>query len=101
MSKPTYETESEIKSPEGLHMRPAMMFVDMANTFESDITVSNGTISVDAKSIMQMTMLAATQGTRLKIRAEGADAKKAAESLRDILDNQLAGDSTTVSEKEG
>lgn len=82
-------------------MRPAMLFVDMANTFESDITVSHGDVTVDAKSIMQMTMLAATHGTRLKIRAEGMDAQKAAQSLQHLVDNQFMGDSAAVSEKEG
>ena len=84
-------------------MRPAMLFVDLANTFESDVTVSNGDVSVDAKSIMQMTMLAATHGTRLNIRAEGPDAQKAIESLQVLVDNQFVedGDSAAVSEKEG
>ncbi|MBC8378662.1 MAG: HPr family phosphocarrier protein [Planctomycetes bacterium] len=82
-------------------MRPAMQFVDLASTFESDVTVSNGDISVDAKSIMQMTMLAATFGTRLKIRAEGSDAQKASEQLFQLIDNEFTGDSAAVSEKEG
>ncbi len=101
MAKPTYEIEVEIRNPEGLHMRPAMQFVDLASTFESDVTVSNGDISVDAKSIMQMTMLAATFGTRLKIRAEGSDAQKASEQLFQLIDNEFTGDSAAVSEKEG
>ena len=102
MSKLTCEIEAEVKNPEGLHMRPAMLFVDLANTFESDVTVSNGDVSVDAKSIMQMTMLAATHGTRLKIRAEGLDARQAVESLQALVDNQFMGDgdSAAVSKKE-
>ncbi len=82
-------------------MRPAMVFVDMANGFESDITVSNGQDTVDAKSIMQMTMLAATHGTRLTIRAEGPDARAAIDSLQALVDSEFKDDSTTVSEKEG
>lgn len=101
MPKLTCEKEVEIKNPEGLHMRPAMLFVDLANTFESEVTVSNGDVSVDAKSIMQMTMLAATHGTRLKIRAEGRDAQKAVDSLKVLVDNQFVRDSAVVSEKEG
>lgn len=101
MAKVTYETEVEIKNPDGLHMRPAMIFVDLANSFASDITVSNGDITIDAKSIMQMTMLAATHGTRLTIRAEGADAEKAVKSLRELVANQFTGDSAAISEKEG
>ena len=82
-------------------MRPAMMFVDLANTFNSDITVSNGEITIDAKSIMQMTMLAATHGTRLMIRAEGSDAQQAVKALQHMVDNQFNNNSETVSEKEG
>jgi phosphocarrier protein HPr len=76
VAESTYETEVEIRNPEGLHMRPAMQFVDVANGFDSDITVSNQGTTVDAKSIMQMTMLAATCGTKLKIQARGTDAQK-------------------------
>jgi phosphotransferase system HPr (HPr) family protein len=101
VAKLTYETEVEIKNPDGLHMRPAMVFVDLANSFASDITVSNGDMTIDAKSIMQMTMLAATHGTRLTIRAEGADAEKAVKSLRELVGNQFTGDSAAISEKEG
>ena len=68
------ETQVTIKNTNGLHMRPAMQFVDIASTFEAEITVSNKDTSVDGKSIMQMTMLAATPGTVLKIKAAGADA---------------------------
>lgn len=101
MAKSTYETVAEIKNPEGLHMRPAMLFVDLANTFESEVTVSNDDVSVDGKSIMQMTMLAATHGTRLKIRAQGSDAQKAAQSLQMLVENQFMRDSTAVGEKGG
>jgi phosphotransferase system HPr (HPr) family protein len=101
VAKLTHEIEVEIKNPEGLHMRPAMMFVDLANTFDSDITVGNGEITIDAKSIMQMTMLAATHGTRLTIRAEGSDAQQAVVALQHMVDNRFNNDSETVSEKEG
>ena len=101
MAKLSYETEVEIKNPEGLHMRPAMVFVDLANTFASDIRVSNDQDTIDAKSIMQMTMLAATHGTRLTIRAEGPDARAAVEALQALVDSEFKDDSTTVGETEG
>jgi len=101
VAKLSYEIDVEIKNAEGLHMRPAMMFVDVANMYESDISVSNGEETIDGKSIMQMTMLAATHGTRLTIRAEGPDAQKAVQSLQMLVDSEFKDDSTTVSEKEG
>jgi len=83
-----HETELEIRNSDGLHMRPAMKFVDIANGFDSDISVSNGQTDVDGKSIMQVTMLAATFGTKLRLRAEGPDAREAIEALRELVEEQ-------------
>ena len=82
------ETQVQIKNADGLHMRPAMQFVDVANQFECDITISSDENSVDGKSIMQMSMLAATYGTKLKIRAEGADAQKAIDALQKLVEEK-------------
>ncbi len=89
MGQSVFETEVEIKNTDGLHMRPAMQFVDTASTFESDITVSNGPTSVDGKSIMEMSMLAATCGTKLKIKAEGDDAEQAVKELKILVEEKL------------
>ena len=86
------EMEIEIKNAEGLHMRPAMQFVDVANRFSSDITVTNGKNSADGKSIMQMSMLAATYGTKLKIRTEGADARNLVGALRELVEEKMFGE---------
>ncbi len=85
----TSEIEVQIKNADGLHMRPAMQFVDTANRFECDVTVSNTQNSVDGKSIMQMSMLAATCGTRLKIRAQGADAQQALDALQKLVEEKM------------
>ncbi len=76
-----------IKNRLGLHARPAMDFVDLANTHDASITVTRSGQSVDGKSIMQMMMLAATKGTVLEITAEGADAHVACERLQGLVDN--------------
>lgn len=89
MSQQLIEVEVEIKNADGLHMRPAMQFVDIASKYRCNITVSNDETSVDGKSIMQMTMLAATQGTKLKIQAEGSDASDAVEDLKHLIESKL------------
>lgn len=86
------EMTVEIKNADGLHMRPAMQFVDLASRFDSSITVSNDQTSADGKSIMQMSMLAATCGTRLRLRAEGPDAEKAIEALRELVETRMFGE---------
>jgi phosphocarrier protein HPr len=89
LAKKVHETSVQIKNPQGLHMRPAMQFVDLANRFTADILVSNGQMTADGKSIMQMSMLAATCGTRLNIRATGADADGAIDALRDLVEVRM------------
>ena len=88
-SKMVCETAVEIKNADGLHMRPAMQFVDVASQFECDITVSNSENSVDGKSIMQMSMLAATVGSKLTIKAEGANAQRAIDALRELVEEKM------------
>ncbi len=82
------EIEIEIKNSDGLHMRPAMQFVDVANQFECEISVSSSDNTVDGKSIMQMSMLAATRGTKLKVKAEGTDAQQAIDALRELVEEK-------------
>jgi len=89
LEKVACEITVEIKNADGLHMRPAMQFVDVANRFNCDITVSNSENNVDAKSIMQMSMLAATCGTRLSIKAEGPDAEEAISTLRELVEEKM------------
>ena len=63
----------------GMHARPAMVFVETACKFKADITVRrcDQSETVDGKSIMQLMMLAATQGTELEIVAKNdADAQR-------------------------
>ncbi len=85
----SYETSVQIKNPQGLHMRPAMQFVDLANRFAAEVKVTNGQTTADGKSIMQMSMLAATCGTRLTIRAKGVDAEEAIDALRDLVEVRM------------
>lgn len=79
------EQEAKIVNKYGLHARPAMQFVELANKYNSKIDVSNGALTVDAKSIMSVMRLAATKGTTLRIVAEGGDAAEAVESLAQLV----------------
>ena len=92
LEKVVCETEIEIKNADGLHMRPAMQFVDVANQYDCDVTVSNGENNVNGKSIMEMSMLAASCGTKLKIKAEGSDAEKVISALRELVEEKMFGE---------
>lgn len=83
------QSEVTILNRLGLHARPAMAFVDVANGFASDVQVNKGSQAVDGKSIMQMMMLAATQGTKLIVRAKGEDAKAAVDALKELIERKF------------
>lgn len=79
------EKEFVITLEQGLHARPAAQFVQTANRFTAEITVTAGAERASARSIFGILRLGARQGTRVTIRAEGADAAAAVESLGRLL----------------
>jgi len=79
------EKKMVIKHKQGLHARPAALFVQIANKFDSIISVRKGSQEVNGKSIMGILMLAAGKGSEIHIRAEGHDAAKAIEELEGLL----------------
>jgi phosphocarrier protein HPr len=85
-----------IQNSLGLHARPAMQFVDVANQFQATITVHKAAgpdgveaATVDGKSVMQMITLEATQGTSLLVEAEGDDAEEAVEQLAKLVEDKF------------
>jgi len=85
----TVKASFTIKNRLGFHARPAMSFVERASKFKSKITISNEREAVDGKSIMQLMMLAATQGTELNIEAIGPDANDAVSDLIAFADRNF------------
>ena len=70
----------------GLHARPAMRFVELANRHASSIEISKGdSLTVDGKSIMSVMRLAATKGTVLTLSADGDDAQDAIDALAALI----------------
>ena len=69
----------------GLHARPAAMFVRIASRHRAEIWVSKEGEEVNGKSIMGLMMLAAGQGSKLRIRCDGPDADKAIEELEELI----------------
>jgi|SRR5690349_14423584 phosphocarrier protein HPr len=79
------EKEISIVNRLGLHARPAAMFVRIASRYRSEIWVAKESEEINGKSIMGLMMLAAGQGSKLRIRCEGPDADKALEELEQLI----------------
>ncbi len=84
------ERTGRIRNRAGLHARPAAEFVKLASQFGCEIRVSKDGLEVNGKSIMGVLMLAAEQGSEIRIEAEGDDAGDALDALADYVDSGFA-----------
>ncbi|AUM14050.1 HPr family phosphocarrier protein [Ketobacter alkanivorans] len=73
----------------GLHARAASKLVGTASRFESKIILNRSGQEADAKSIMSVLMLAASQGTELQITIKGADAEEAWDHVATLINNRF------------
>lgn len=73
----------------GLHARAASKLVGTASRFESQILINRNGQEADAKSIMSILMLAASQGTELKVTVDGADAEDAWQHIETLINNRF------------
>lgn len=77
-----------VKNKQGLHARPAALFVQIANKFDAQITVIKDNEKVNGKSIMGILMLGAEEGSTIVLEAQGKDAEGALLELEKIIEKQ-------------
>ena len=82
------EITTEIINKAGLHARAASKLVALTSTFECKIEIGSDKM-VDGKSILSLMMLAAVQGTKLVIVADGEDGKQAITAVIALIDNKF------------
>jgi phosphocarrier protein len=80
------EREFEIKNKLGLHARAAAKLVHVAARFSSDIKIRKGDEEVDGKSILGILLLAAGRGSRIIVKANGADEADAVAAIQQLID---------------
>jgi phosphocarrier protein HPr len=83
------EKEIAILNRLGLHARPAAMFVRVASRHRCEIWVAKEGEEINGKSIMGLMMLAAGQGSKLRIRAEGPDAAQAVQEIEELIQSRF------------
>ncbi len=69
----------------GLHARASGALVRLAGTFQSEITVAKDGTQVNAKSIMGLLLLAAANGSRIEVVAEGVDEQEAVTAIEALI----------------
>ena len=84
-----------VTNPQGLHARPADLFVKLATRFASKVELVKGHERVDGKSILAILTLAAVAGTPLSIEVDGPDAEQALDALAKLIEHNFAEDEHT------
>ncbi len=79
----------EITNKLGLHARAAAVLREIAQGFESDIKVIKDHMEADAKSLLGLIALGASQGSVIVVEATGNDADKALEDLKTLVENKF------------
>ena len=81
-----------IRNRLGLHARAAARVVKLANGFRSEIQFARADanqVTVDAKTIFGVLLLAATQGTAIEIMVDGPDEAEAIEALCRLIEGNF------------
>lgn len=78
----------EVSIREGMHTRPAAIFVKEAARFKSDVTLTSGETTVNGKSIMGILMLALVPGASVTVQTEGPDESDALNALARVLSGE-------------
>jgi phosphocarrier protein HPr len=82
---PTVEAKVVLSNKMGLHARPSTQIATTASRFSSDIHITKDDMVVDAKSVLELLMLAAECDSELTIAAEGDDAKDAVQAIVELV----------------
>jgi phosphocarrier protein len=78
-----------IRNKLGLHARAAAKLVQLSSQFTSAISLEKDGELADAKSIMEVLMLAGTKDSSVRIKAEGSDEVEALEEIQRLIDNKF------------
>lgn len=76
----------------GLHARAAAKFATTSAQFAARAQARVSGSWVDAKSVMSLMLLAATQGTNLEVCTEGEDEAAAMEAIRSLIQDRFEED---------
>ncbi len=79
------QADITIKNPQGLHARPAAMFVQVASKYNSNITIQKGDERVNGKSIMGILTLGIEKNSRIILEVDGDDADEVMAELTALL----------------
>ena len=85
---PKLEKEIIIQNEQGLHARPAAIFVQIVSKYNSDVTIIKDTERINGKSITGILTLGAQKGSSIILEIDGEDADIVVKELEGLLSNE-------------
>ena len=85
MSSSKHTRTLVVRSPQGLHLRPAAMIRKLLQDFSAEVTLIHGTVRADATSVIGLLSLVASPGAELQAEADGDDAPAALDALESLF----------------
>lgn len=82
---PQIVKEVTVCNKQGLHARPAALFVQIASRYNSNVTIARGNEKVNGKSIMGILTLGVQPGVTIVLEVDGDDAEEVSEKLVELL----------------
>jgi phosphotransferase system HPr (HPr) family protein len=82
----------EVSNRLGLHLRAATKLAETVRSFQSKVTITGKDGHADGRSVINLMMLGAAIGARLKIRAEGPDARAALDAVQHLFQDRFGED---------
>ena len=86
---PYLSEEITIKNSQGLHARPAALFVQVASRYNSSVTIEKDGEKINGKSIMGILTLGVQPGAIIKLEVDGDDAKEVFTELKELLEKDV------------
>jgi phosphocarrier protein len=83
------EKKITIKNKLGLHARPCSLVVKLATSFRSDIRIKKYDMTINAKSILGVMMLAAEFGSVIELIIDGVDEEEALEKMEELFESKF------------
>jgi len=83
------EASLEVKNRLGLHLRAASTLADTIKKFDATVTLGSGKQAINARSVTNLIMLGAGQGTKLKVKVEGREAHAAMKAIKELFEQRF------------
>lgn len=81
--------KTKVINPQGMHMRPAQVFVSAMKNMDCEVRVLYNGKSIDAKSIMSLMASCIKQGAEIEIQCNGAQEVEALKKAVELVESGL------------